>query len=158
VTRWLAAAGVAGAGLLLARRYCTLVTVRGHSMSPTLLDGQRVLAIRRPRYRAGDVIVFRVAGTAGTPGDPAHRIKRVLATGGAARPAMFGGSTLPTVVPAGHLAVAGDNAGHSQDSRHLGYIAQTEVIGRVRVSRRGPDTEPTDSDHGLTGRKSRADD
>src|SRR6185437_14520574 len=78
VRRWLAAAGLAGTGLLLARRYCTVVTVRGHSMNPTLLDGQRVLAIRRPRYRVGDVVVFRTPDlpgappAAGTRGDAAH--------------------------------------------------------------------------------------
>jgi signal peptidase I len=138
VRRWLITAGLAGAGLLLARRYCTVVTVRGHSMNPALLDGQRVLAVRRPRYRVGDVVVFRtpdVPGAppaAGTRGDPAHRIKRVIAVGGAARPPAFDDSTLAATVPAGHLAVAGDNAGHSQDSRHLGYIPLTAVIGRVR--------------------------
>lgn len=134
--RWLLAAGLAAAGLLLARRWCTVVTVRGHSMKPTLVDGQRVLATRRLRYRTGDVVVFRVADGAGTPGDPHHRVKRVAATGGAVRPAVFDGSTLPAVVPAGHLAVAGDNTEHSQDSRHLGYIPLTDVIGRVRLSSR----------------------
>jgi type IV secretory pathway protease TraF len=37
-------------------------------------------------------------------------------------------------VPAGHLAVAGDNTERSQDSRHLGYIALSDVQGRVRVA------------------------
>jgi signal peptidase I len=120
------------AGLLLARRWCTVVTVRGHSMSPTLTDGQRVLAIRRRRYRAGDVIVFWTPGGSGTPGDPDYRIKRVVATGGEPRPAPFAGSTLPAVIPHGHLAVAGDNAERSQDSRHLGYIALSDVRGLVR--------------------------
>ena len=123
-----------GAGLILARRYCTVVTVRGHSMSPTLTDGQRVLAIRRPRYRVGDVIVFRIADGAGTPGDPDYRIKRVVATGGAPRPAMFADSTLPALIPDGQLAVAGDNTERSQDSRHLGYITLSDVIGRVRAA------------------------
>ncbi|HEU5268903.1 MAG TPA: S26 family signal peptidase [Jatrophihabitans sp.] len=134
--RALAAAGLAAAGLLLARRYCTVVTVRGHSMNPTLVDGQRVFAVRRTRYRAGDIVVFRVAGGAGTPGDPHHRVKRVIATGGMPRPAAFDGSTLPAMVPAGHLAVAGDNAGQSQDSRHLGYIPPADVLGRVRLRSR----------------------
>lgn len=144
--RWPAAAlgsALTGIGLLLARRYCTVVTVRGHSMNPTLLDGQRVLAVRRPRYRVGDVVVFHTPDldgnpAAGTPGDPAHRIKRVIAVGGAARPAMLDGSTLPATVPAGHLAVAGDNVERSQDSRHLGYIALSAVIGRVSVPGASP--------------------
>ena len=130
--RLLIAGGLVAAVLLPARRWCTLVTVRGHSMAPALADGQRVLAVRRARYRIGDIIVFRIAGGTGTPGDPHYRVKRVVATGGVARPAMFDGWELPDVVPAGHLAVAGDNAEQSQDSRHLGYIALSDVIGRVR--------------------------
>jgi signal peptidase I len=129
----LVVAGLTAAGLLLARHYCTVVTVRGHSMNPTLTDGQRVFAVRRPRYRVGDVIVFRVASSASGPGDPAHRIKRVVAAGGAARPAVLDESTLPATVPAGHLAVIGDNTGHSQDSRQLGYIPLSDVIGRARI-------------------------
>lgn len=134
--RWLVGLGLTGAGMLLARRYCSVVTVRGHSMNPTLFDGQRVFAMRRQRYRVGDVVVFRIDGAAGTPGDPAHRVKRVIAIGGAPRPAVFDGSTLPDVVPAGHLAVAGDNVGRSEDSRHLGYIPLAHVLGRVRVPAR----------------------
>src|SRR5690242_15478471 len=107
-------------------------------MSPTLLDGQRVFAIRRPHYRVGDVVVFRIDSAAGTPGDPDYRIKRVIATGGAPRPAVFDDSTLPRMVPAGQLAVAGDNPGPSQDSRHLGYIPLSDVLGRVRTAGNQP--------------------
>jgi len=110
-----------------------MVTVRGHSMSPTLPDGQRLLAVRRRHYRVGDVVVFRVRGSAGTPGDPDHRIKRVVATGGDRRPAAFDGWPLAEAVPGGHLAVAGDNAEHSQDSRHLGYIPLSDVLGRATI-------------------------
>ena len=117
---------------LLARRCCTFVIVRGHSMNPTLVDGQRVLAIRRPRYRTGDVIVFWTQGGSGTPGDPDYLVKRVLATAGQPRPELFAGSALPAVVPAGRLAVVGDNAEHSSDSRQLGYIPVSDVRGRVR--------------------------
>lgn len=85
---WLGlAASLPVAGALLARRWCTVVTVRGH------------------RSRAG--------------GEP--------------RPAALAGSALAEVVPAGQLAVAGDNAERSQDSRHLAYIAVSDVCGRVRI-------------------------
>lgn len=131
----LLAGALSVAGLLLARRWCVMVTVRGHSMSPTLTDGQRVVAIRRRRYRTGDVIVFWTPDGSGTPGDPDYRIKRVIATGGEPRPAVFAGSTLPAVIPQGQVAVAGDNTDRSQDSRHLGYIALSDVRGRVRTPR-----------------------
>lgn len=132
--------GLIAAGLLLARRYCTVATVRGHSMNPTLADGQRVLAIRRQRYRVDDVIVFRVADSTGRPGDPSHRIKRVLAIGGTPRPAVLDDSTLVATVPVGYLAVVGDNVGHTQDSRQLGYIPLSDVVGRLlrKPGRHGP--------------------
>jgi len=110
------------------------VTVRGHSMHPTLVDGQRVLAVRRSRYRTGDVIVFWTPDGSGTPGDPDYRVKRVIAVGGEPRPEAFAGSRLPAVIPAGQLAVAGDNAERSQDSRHLGYVSVADVRGRVRIA------------------------
>lgn len=134
---WLGlAGGLSVLGLLLARRWCTVATVRGHSMNPTLLDGQRVLAVRRPRYRTGEVIVFWTADGSGDLGDPDHRIKRVVAIGGEPRPEMFANSALPEVIPVDHVAVAGDNAEHSQDSRHLGYVPLPDVLGRVRIRAR----------------------
>jgi signal peptidase I len=137
VNRPLGALGFAGglsvAGLLLARRWFTVATVRGHSMNPTLLDGQRVIAVRRARYRTGEVIVFWTPSGSGVPGDPDHRVKRVVAVGGEPRPEMFAGSALPAVIPADQLAVAGDNTARSEDSRHLGYVPLTAVLGRVRV-------------------------
>jgi Signal peptidase, peptidase S26 len=51
---------------------------------------------------------------------------------------MFADSPLPPLVPACHLAVAGDNAERSQDSRHLGYIPLSDVIGRVWAPGRQP--------------------
>lgn len=134
--RWLGLAiGLIGAGLLLGRRWCTVVIVRGHSMNPTLSDGQRVLAIRRRHYRTGDVIVFWTTEGTGTQGDPNYRIKRVVATGGEPRPELFADSTLPAVIPDDQLAVGGDNPKRSQDSRQLGYIPLSAVVGRVRIHR-----------------------
>ena len=105
-------------------------------MYPTLLDGQRVVAVRRAHYRTGEVIVFWTPDGSGVPDDPDYRVKRVVAVGGQPRPELFTGSALAAVVPAGHLAVAGDNAEHSQDSRHLGYIPLSDVLGRVRLRAR----------------------
>ena len=104
------------------------VTVRGNSMSPTLRDGQRLLArrlFRRPRHR--EVIVFRVP-------DPElpHRVKRVAAVAGDPVPSWLA-AALPglTRVPDGFVAVVGDNP-RSQDSRQLGLIDCRDVVGAVR--------------------------
>ncbi|WP_052423459.1 S26 family signal peptidase [Nonomuraea candida] len=103
------------------------VTVRGNSMSPTLRDGQRVLARRLRRApRRGEVIVFRVADE-----ELPHRIKRVAAVAGDLLPDWLA-VTLPNVprVPAGHVAVVGDNP-RSQDSRQLGLIDCHDILGTV---------------------------
>ena len=125
--------GVSAASLVvvLARRRYTRVTVRGHSMNPTLHDGQRVLAVRRRHYRVGDIVVFRVADGTGNPSNPGYRVKRIIAVAGEPRPAELSDTQLPDRVPAGRVAVAGDNAGHSQSSRQLGYLALADIRGRV---------------------------
>lgn len=104
------------------------VTVRGNSMSPTLHDGQKLVARRRLRTpRRREVIVFRVP-------DPElpHRIKRVAAVAGDPVPDWLA-STLPELarVPAGFVAVVGDNP-RSQDSRQLGLVDCRDIVGTVR--------------------------
>ncbi|WP_220448853.1 S26 family signal peptidase [Nonomuraea mesophila] len=106
------------------------VVVRGNSMSPTLWDGQRLLARRiRRDPRRGEVIVFRVADE-----QPPHRIKRVAAVAGDPLPDWLVPAP-PDVshVPAGYVAVAGDNA-RSQDSRHMGLIDCRDILATVRCA------------------------
>jgi signal peptidase I len=122
--------GVLALAALLARRTLSAATVRGNSMMPTLTDGQRVLAVRSRRYRRGDIVVFWTPGGRGTPDNPDHRVKRVLAIAGDPRPAQFADSVLAEVVPPGQLAVAGDGV-DSQDSTSLGYIPLEQLKGRV---------------------------
>lgn len=93
------------AGLLLVARVLRRVEVTGGSMRPTLEPGDRVLAVRARRARAGDLVVVR------DPRDPrdlrnAGRllVKRVAAVG-----------------PHG-VEVRGDNAAASTDSRVFGPV------------------------------------
>lgn len=134
--------GVAGAA---ARRAVTLATVRGTSMTPTYADGERVLAVRRHRYRAGDVVVFRAPAEQVSALGPAWRIKRVAAVGGDPTPDRLRtdpGSLVPApVVPARHVVVVGDRAG-SQDSRQLGYVPLAAIAGRVLPARPVPVSRP----------------
>ncbi|WP_086841150.1 S26 family signal peptidase [Amycolatopsis kentuckyensis] len=133
--------------LVVLRRRYVVAHVRGHSMSPTFHDGERVVATRRRHYRVGDVIVFRPPSTASRPGgrvakppargnapdvtatDVAWRIKRIAAVAGDPVPAWLAADH--PVVPAGRVVVAGDNTGHSEDSRQLGYIELARVAGAV---------------------------
>ncbi len=112
--------------LILLRRRYLVARVWGHSMSPTFQDGERVVATRRRQYRVGDVIVFRPPATAS---DVAWRIKRIAAVAGDPVPAWLAAGH--AVVPAGRVVVAGDNTGHSEDSRQLGYIDLASVAGAV---------------------------
>lgn len=112
--------------LVVLRRRYVVARVWGHSMSPTFHDGERVVATRRRHYRVGDVIVFRPRSAAT---DVAWRIKRIAAVAGDPVPAWLAADH--PVVPAGRVVVAGDNTGHSEDSRQLGYIDLASVAGAV---------------------------
>lgn len=93
--------------VLAARRWLDVVEVRGRSMSPTLLPGDRLLIARRAP-RVGDVVV------AADPRDP-HRelIKRVA-----------------RMDPSG-VDLRGDNADASTDARGFGSVPVGVVRWRV---------------------------
>jgi signal peptidase I len=127
-----------------------VVTVRGESMLPTYRPGERLVLRRTPprSLRTGQVVVLTEAGhsppavslsgpraPADGPGTgPYLIIKRVAALPGDPIPR----DTVPalrtapgTRVPAGHLVVLGDNADHSHDSRHSGYLTTDRLLGVV---------------------------
>lgn len=106
-----------------------LATVRGTSMTPTFTDGQRVWAFPRRRYRVGDVVVFVLPAGRSSATDPPWRIKRICAVGGDPAPPWMPGDN-PARVPAGAIAVTGDNPA-SQSSREFGYLSTSAVLGRV---------------------------
>ncbi|MEO7733898.1 MAG: signal peptidase I [Kofleriaceae bacterium] len=113
------------AAALVGRRAFVVVTVRGHSMAPTLRNGERLVARRwSPTARpvTGDVIVFR-------PDALGYRIKRIAGVAGDPVPAWLardpGGR-----IPAGHVIVRGDNP-RSEGSRELGYIPIATILART---------------------------
>ena len=96
------ALGAAAAVAVIVRR----VEVHGDSMRPTLLPGDRVVALRSRAVRAGDVVVVT------DPRVPSRSlVKRVVAVG------------------PGGIRVAGDAPDASTDSRHFGPVPA--VWGRV---------------------------
>ena len=116
--------GVVGALGAIARRRWMVVTVRGHSMTPTLHSGDRLVVrrwIRGAMPAVGDVIVF-------LPDDRGYRIKRVAAIAGDPVPAWLGRDP-GACIPAGHVIVRGDNP-RSEGSRELGYIPLGAIIAR----------------------------
>ena len=122
--------GALAAAGLYARRRWMVVTVRGHSMTPTLHSGERLLVRRWPRGGipgVGDVIVF-------LPDERGPRIKRVAAIAGDPVPAWLGRDA-GARIPAGHVIVRGDNP-RSEGSRELGYIPIATIVAWHRVARR----------------------
>jgi nickel-type superoxide dismutase maturation protease len=82
-------------------------------MVPTLLPGDRILALRWPRLRPGHLVVVA------DPRDGRLVVKRVGAVDG------------------GAVTVLGDDPDHSTDSRTFGPVDRRAVRGRV-VYRYGP--------------------
>ena len=109
--------------LRLTRAVFLFVSVVGSSMEPTLMPGDRVIAVRRRLarpLRVGDIVVLRDP-TAGSR----HLIKRVAAMGGMTVPGESG-----QVVPARSLWLLGDGW-ESLDSRHFGAVGDDEAVGLV---------------------------
>lgn len=124
---------VAAAGGCVALARASVVRVAGPSMRPALQPGDLLVTLParlglRP-VQVGDVVVAI---------DPAGRevVKRLTALPGEWADVMDG----PLRVPLGHVAVRGDDAGTSTDSRHYGPLPESSVraTGVMALSRRRP--------------------
>ena len=132
-----------------------LIGVDGHSMVPTLQDGDRLLVVNsllHNDYRYGDIVVLRKSSFMREP-----IVKRVIATAGQTVDIDFTtgsvyvddvlleedyiaeltfqqeGMEFPLTVPEGSVFVMGDNRNHSNDSRdsHLGTVDTRYIIGKA---------------------------
>jgi len=146
-------AALAAVAAVVARRRLVVVAVSGPSMQPALRTGDRVLVRRSAigSLRRGQVVVIEMPDIdlrpdTSPPGWPAGGrewlIKRVAALPGDRCPDVIR-ALLPgveAVVPGGHLAVLGDNAPWSLDSRAFGYVGADQLLGvMVRPLTRGQD-------------------
>jgi signal peptidase I len=149
------------AALWCARRRYVVVTVAGHSMMPTLRDGQRLIARRTrrsERLARGQIIVF-VPPVLPVPiaerftSDVVYRVKRIVAIAGDPAPpwlpALVGGQTLVRVPP-GMVAVLGDNP-RSADSREYGCVPERAIL--ALVGRAARETSPGSPDLRSTARR-----
>ena len=132
-----------------------LIGVDGHSMVPTLQDGDRLLVLNSMLcggYEPGNIVVLRKESFLPTP-----IVKRVIATAGQAVDIDFGsgvvyvdgqaleepyireatylseGTEFPFTVPEGCVFLMGDNRNGSRDSRapELGAVDERCLIGRA---------------------------
>ncbi len=124
--------------------------VEGHSMNPTLQDGQLAL-INKLVYRfhpphRGDIVVFQL------PGEPTGYIKRVVAVPGDRIEVQNGwvrvnglrvkepytegateGSVATTILRPRQVFVMGDNRSNSTDSRSFGPLSTDSILGKVSL-------------------------
>ena len=141
-----------------------MIGVDGHSMVPTLQDGDRLLVLNSmlyDDYKYGDIVVLRKSSFLSEP-----IVKRVIATEGQTVDIDFStgsvyvdgvllkedyineltfteeGTEFPLTVPEGSIFVMGDTRNHSNDSRdsRLGTVDSRYVIGKaVVLAVPGPD-------------------
>lgn len=159
LVEWGLVIGVALLAALLIRSYVVQqFQVSGTSMVSTLHNGDRVLvnklSYRMHDPRRGDVVVLKTIEGAGER----DLIKRVIGLPGetieyrdcqmyingrlleepyldplVVTPTRCGGPVAPTVVEPNKVFVFGDNRGGSRDSRALGQIKYSDLLGRAFV-------------------------
>lgn len=142
-----------GASLLLALHvYVVQISiVKGHSMEPSLHDGDRLVVDRLGsaigEVQRGDVVVLRyprnpavdfVKRVVGVPGDRVALQGGRLFVNGSPQPPEWDciedlETTGEVQVPEGCYFVLGDNRPVSCDSREFGLVARELLRGRVRV-------------------------
>ena len=153
-----------------------LIGVEGHSMLPTLQDGDRLLVVNPvfyDDYQYGDIVVLTKETFLSEP-----IVKRVIAVGGQTVDIDFAsgsvyvdgkllkedyineltftdeGIKFPITVPEGSIFVMGDNRNHSNDSRdsRLGTVDTRFVIGKaVMLAFPGPDSVTEKREFGRIG-------
>ena len=134
-------------------RIILVTKVEGHSMEPTLHDGQYIVACRLADIQRGDVVLYDPLGTQFEKinGISDYIVKRVIATSGDSVKIWAGdvyvndsflcekyciglSGYMPEItVPEGQVFLMGDNREHSTDSRAVGTVRTQNIVGKVAI-------------------------
>ena len=139
---------VAAAAILVANLWLPILQVTGTSMSPTLQEGQVLMASKGHDYKTGDVIAFNynnkilVKRVIAMPGDWVNisedgtvYVNDIAIDEPYLKEKALGDCNieLPYQVPESKIFVMGDNRSVSLDSRNtaIGCISEEQVVGRI---------------------------
>lgn len=139
---------VAAVAILIATLWMPVLQITGASMTPTLVDGQFVVAVKTSEFEPGDITAFyynnkilikRVIASAGDWVDISQEgnvyVNGVLLEEPYIKEKALGECNieLPYQVPDGKVFVMGDDRAVSLDSRTtaVGPVSKEQVLGRV---------------------------
>jgi len=131
----------------------TPMVINGRSMQPNLEHGNRIVVNKIGKINRFDIIVFSynqqreyIKRIIGLPGDKIEYIGDVLYINGEKheepyldelksenRSVLFTSNFKVEEVSKGHVFVLGDNRRNSEDSRHIGEIKMTDIIGKPSI-------------------------
>lgn len=148
LTLVLSLAVVFAAGVILFQHYIGLCVVAGESMEPSLRPGDVMLFVRRGNLSYGDIVLMEdgdgglmVKRVAGLPGDtvmvtPEGQLSRngqmvIEEHTSYGRQNTSSWIAFPCQIQEGELFYLGDNRARSLDSRIVGPVSNSEVVGVV---------------------------
>lgn len=139
---------VAAVAVLVATLWLPVLQIYGHSMAPTLIEGEIVVTVKNSDFKPGDVVAFYynnkilVKRVIGSPGDWIEideegrvRVNQILLEEPYVQEYALGECDIemPYQVPDGRIFVMGDNRATSVDSRSttVGCISEEEIVGKI---------------------------
>ena len=139
---------VAAVAVLVATLWLPVLQIYGHSMAPTLIEGEIVVTVKNSDFKPGDVVAFYynnkilVKRVIGTPGDWIEideegrvRVNQILLEEPYVQEYALGECDIemPYQVPEQKVFVMGDHRSTSIESRSsvVGCVSEEAIIGKV---------------------------